>query len=405
VTTRLSAQLDALDAQRMRVNVPSPAMIAARAVQQFSEQLFAGLPYPTLLLSTAGQVQNINQAMVDLLGLPREQVLQRPVAALVEHASQPMFERLIHDAHAHPGSAQVGEITLCGAAGAWMLVRFNVMTVPQSMPPLVMAIGQPLNDWLTLLQEVVALSAELETRNEQLEHLNAQLQEAERQRKHVTNLLIHDIRSPLVATSASLEIVQRGLKVSPIPPFVADSVVAGMRSLRTVIDLTNDVMDMKKLEAGHHPTVFERIDFAPFCAEISDTLQGLSLQQRVTIRTDIAPPNLAGMGDQRLLRRVVLNLLANALRFTPAGEAITIQVRQQADQQILLAVADRGPGVAPGERERIFEPFVQGAGENKRGLGLGLAFCREVVHAHGGRIWVEENPGGGSRFCIMLPQR
>ncbi len=129
------------------------------------------------------------------------------------------------------------------------------------------------------------------------------------------------------------------------------------------------------------------------------------MQQRITLQSDIVPANLTGTADQWLLRRVVRNLLSNALRFTPAGETIIIHVRCQDDQAILLTVADRGPGVAPADRERIFEPFVQGEGESTRGFGLGLAFCREVVHAHGGQIWVEDNPGGGSRFCMRLPQQ
>jgi signal transduction histidine kinase len=400
-----SAQLNALNGHRALLNVPSHAEIAAHAVQQFSEQLFAGLPYPAFILSAAGYIQNINQAMLSVLGLPREQLLKRPISDIVESASQPMFERLIHAAYDYPGSPQVGEITLYGAERNQVLVRFNVLTVPQSMPPLVMAIGQPLDDWLTLLQEVVAISIELEARNAQLEELNAQLHKSEQQRKHVTNLLIHDIRSPLVATSASLEIVQRSMKSLPMQPFLSEAVEAGLRSLRTVIDLTNDIMDMKKLEAGHRPTTFDNIDFYSFCAEIKATLQALSVQQHVTIQIDVVPSNLAGTGDRRLLERVVLNLLSNALRFTPASETITIQVRQESDDHMLLVVADRGPGVAPGERERIFEPFVQGQGDSKGGTGLGLAFCREVVHAHDGHIWVEDNPGGGSRFCIRLPQR
>ena len=405
MTTNSAAHLNTRNTQHASLTAPLHVNIATRAVQEFSAQLLAGLPYPTFVLSATGHVQNTNQAMVKLLDMPREQLLKRPVSRFVERASQPMFERLIQDAYAYPDRSHESEITLCSAAGARVLVRFNVVPLPQSSPPLVMAIGQPLDDWLTLLQEIVSLSTELETRNEQLEKLNTQLHKSEQQRKHVTSLLIHDIRSPLVATSASLEIVQRGLEMSPMPSFVAEAVAAGLRSLRTVVDLTNDVMDIKKLESGHNPTTFELINFETFCTEIISNFQALSIRQRITLRSNVVPANLAGTGDQRLLRRVVLNLLSNALRFTPAGETITIQVWRRDDQAIMLVVADRGPGVAPADREHIFEPFVQADGEKNRGFGLGLAFCREVINAHGGTIWVEDNPGGGSRFCISLPQQ
>jgi len=405
VTINFSAQLEARSAQYAALNVPVHTEITARAVQEFLTQLLAELPCPILVLSATGHVQHTNQAMVELLSIPSEQLLKRSVSKLVEQASQPTFERLIQDAYRNPGSSHVSEITLCGAQGKHVLVRFNVVPLPQSSPPLVMVIGQPLEDGLMLLQEVVALSTEVETRNAQLEQLNAQLHESEQQRKHVTSLLIHDIRSQLMATSASLEIMQRSLKGSSMPLFVSEAVEAGLRSLRTAVELTNDVMDMKKLEAGHNPTTIEPIDFEAFCAEIISNFHALSLQKRITLQSDIVPANLVGTGDQRLLRRVMLNLISNALRFTPAGETITIHVQRQDVQTILLAVADHGPGVAPDKRDRIFEPFMQGDGESARGFGLGLAICREVINAHGGNIWVEDNPGGGSRFCITLPQQ
>lgn len=404
VTTNFAAQLEARNVQSAALNLPSHTEIATRTVQELLAQFLATLPYPTWILSTTLHVQYTNPAMVKLLDMPPEQLLKRPVSRLVEHASQPTFEQLIQDAYTYPDSSHVGEITLCGARGQHMLVRFNVLPIPQFSPPLVMAIGQPLDDGLMLLQEVVALSTELETRNAQLEQVNAQLHKSEQQRKHVTSLLIHDIRSQLMATSASLEIMQRSLKESAMPSFVSEAVEAGLRSLRTAVELTNDVMDMKKLESGHNPTILAPINFTSFCAEIMSNFHALSMQQHVMLQSAVLPANLVGSGDQRLLRRVMLNLIANALRFTPTGETITIHVRRQDDQTILLAVADRGPGVAPAERERIFEPFMQGDGESARGFGLGLAFCREVINAHGGKIWVEENPGGGSRFCISLPQ-
>ncbi len=248
VTTNFAAQFDPRNAH----NVPLHDDSATRAVQEFSAQLLAGLPYPTFVLSATGQVQNTNPAMVKVLNIPREQLLKRTVSKLVDDASQPVFERLIQDTYAYPDSPHVGEITLCGARGERVLMRFNVVPLPQSAPPLVMALGQPMDDWL-LLQEMVALSAELEMRNEQLEQLNAQLHKSEQQRKHVTSLLIHDILSPLVATSASLEIMQRSLKESAMPAFVSEAVEAGMRSLRTVVDLTNDVMNLKKLRVWSQP--------------------------------------------------------------------------------------------------------------------------------------------------------
>jgi two-component system sensor histidine kinase KdpD len=110
------------------------------------------------------------------------------------------------------------------------------------------------------------------------------------------------------------------------------------------------------------------------------------------------------MADTYLLRRSLVNLVANALRFSPEGSTITLESYMAPDDDgIILVVEDMGPGVAPADRKRIFLPFTQAKGEEHRGTGLGLAFCREVALIHGGYIWVEDRKGGGSRFCMFLP--
>jgi len=111
------------------------------------------------------------------------------------------------------------------------------------------------------------------------------------------------------------------------------------------------------------------------------------------------------IADSAKIRRVVENLLSNALKHTPAGGQVTAGVQSQPEGGALLFVSDTGPGIAPEHREHVFEKFAQiEAGRGVRSsFGLGLAFCRHVVAAHGGRIWVEEAAGGGCVFKVSLP--
>ncbi|MCK4962472.1 MAG: ATP-binding protein, partial [Anaerolineales bacterium] len=108
--------------------------------------------------------------------------------------------------------------------------------------------------------------------------------------------------------------------------------------------------------------------------------------------------------DDEKLRRVLSNLLDNALKFTPAGGQIDLKVKCEGEE-VIITVADTGPGVPEEFRERIFKRFAQvpGVAGRRRGTGLGLAFSKMAVTAHGGKIWVEDNPGGGSAFRIQLP--
>jgi signal transduction histidine kinase len=111
-------------------------------------------------------------------------------------------------------------------------------------------------------------------------------------------------------------------------------------------------------------------------------------------------------GDERRIRQVIFNLLSNAVKFTPAGGAVAVKAAQ-VDGEVQVSVADTGPGIASEDCERIFEEFQQTeAGiEQHEGTGLGLALSKRLVELHGGRIWVESEPGKGSTFVFTLPRK
>src|SRR5262249_24035463 len=118
-----------------------------------------------------------------------------------------------------------------------------------------------------------------------------------------------------------------------------------------------------------------------------------------------ADPNVQFVqADERRIRQVVFNLLSNAVKFTPQGGSVVIGSAQQ-NGEVLVSVKDTGPGVAPEDQQRIFEEFQQTevGQEQKEGTGLGLALARKLVELHGGRIWVESEPGSGATFTFTLP--
>src|SRR5207249_123222 len=133
------------------------------------------------------------------------------------------------------------------------------------------------------------------------------------------------------------------------------------------------------------------------------TAQAAYGDHRYLLRTEGQLPPFNS--DDARLQQILVNLLTNAARYAPAGTAATVVL--SADQEgVLMAVEDEGPGVPPAERERIFEKFYRtspGKQQTSKGLGLGLSICLDLVIALGGRIWVEEAPGGGARFVVRLP--
>ena len=130
-----------------------------------------------------------------------------------------------------------------------------------------------------------------------------------------------------------------------------------------------------------------------------------ALKNGVQLQLELDPSVDLVEGDERRIRQVVFNLLSNAVKFTPNGGRVDVSTSRQ-NGQVLVAVADTGPGIAPSDQERIFEEFQQahaGDGERTEGTGLGLALSRSLVELHGGRIWVDSEPGRGATFTFTLP--
>lgn len=149
------------------------------------------------------------------------------------------------------------------------------------------------------------------------------------------------------------------------------------------------------------------VDLHALFRECAEGAAALAEREGIRVVTDAAEDAAVARADPELLRRIVGNLVQNALRFAGAGGEIRLRARRRGGE-VQILVSDTGPGIPADERGRIFERFHRGAesGERSRGgYGLGLAFCRLAAEAHGGRIWVEDADTGGSLFVVGLPER
>ena len=171
-----------------------------------------------------------------------------------------------------------------------------------------------------------------------------------------------------------------------------------------MLGLVNALLDLSKLESGQFVLASNEIDFKELIPHLIDTFLPEAEQAGVILDYQIDPELNKMTFDEEKIFRVLSNLIDNALKFTPAGGKVELEMTRS-DDQLLIDVRDTGPGVPPEFREQIFNLYAQvpGTEGRRRGTGLGLAFCKLAVEAHQGEIWVEENPGGGSRFRIRLP--
>jgi two-component system sensor histidine kinase KdpD len=227
------------------------------------------------------------------------------------------------------------------------------------------------------------------------------LVESDRLKSAILSSISHDLRTPLTTIQGVVdELTATDIEWSP---------QERQQLLRTIreetgrlIYLVNNLLDLSRIRAG---AVQPRTDWYALDEVILHTLDAQhALLARHPVTLDL-PPDLPLIPlDFVLTEQVLANLLHNAVHYAPPDTPITIRATLT-DAAVLVAVADRGPGIPAAERERIFEPFARlAAMTDTSGSGVGLAICQGFIMAQGGHIWVEENPGGGACFCFMLPR-
>lgn len=229
------------------------------------------------------------------------------------------------------------------------------------------------------------------------------LQQEQRWRSDFTNLLVHDLKTPLTAMRGNLDILLAGLR-GPLPEAQRRHLERARQSSLELGAMIENLLDVERLESGVLNVSHQPVDFAELLRSSVDSIREAAAISELTLDASIpdALPTLAA--DEGLLRRVVSNLLLNALKFAPAHGYVYLRA-SASPRNVMVAIIDNGPGVALADRERIFEKFQQASSTTRGGAGLGLTFCKLAIEAHGGEIWVEDNPSGstGSAFIFQLP--
>lgn len=227
--------------------------------------------------------------------------------------------------------------------------------------------------------------------------------EAERLRNDLTNMMVHDLRSPLSSIISSLDLIFRGV-LGTTTPQQRDVLAIAHTSAQKLLNMINMLLDISRLEGGRMPLELAELLGHELGGAALDTLQLLAGAKGVTLQIE-AEPDARVVADRELVLRVLQNLLDNALKFSPKGGVISLAAAHAPDAPgyVRFAVRDAGIGIKPQDQEQIFAKFGQAGNRRNAGSGLGLTFCKLVVETHGGRIWVESEPGRGSCFFFTLP--
>ena len=250
-----------------------------------------------------------------------------------------------------------------------------------------------------------ALVTELKTKKKEAEKLMIQAEAANRAKSEFLSNMSHELRTPLNSIIGFSEVMRDGMAgmvTDEQKQYLNDIWESGRHLLR----LINDILDLSKIEAGKMQLEISEFSISDLIGSSFAMLREKAMKHGISLTSEQDEDIGIITADQIKIKQVLLNLLSNALKFTPDGGFTTVKARRIDDAEIEISVIDTGIGIAQKDMEKLFRPFQQVEStliKKHEGTGLGLKLCKDIVELHGGRIWAESTPGQGSRFVFVLP--
>ncbi len=256
--------------------------------------------------------------------------------------------------------------------------------------------------------ELAQVGREVEAMVARLAAAEAKREEADAARRSLIAAVSHDLRTPVTALRLLAEAVDDEIGDPETRREYVRRLGVHVRALGALID---DLFELTRIEAGEVAWTMQQVQIDELVEETVAAMAPAARAGGISVRAEIDPALVPATANPERIQRVLFNLIQNAIRHTPADGSVTVRAAR-AGSSVEIEVADTGEGIAPGDRERVFQPFAQGADRASRtdgSAGLGLAISRAIVEAHGGRIWIVDDaaddgdPGARVRFSLPGP--
>ncbi len=226
------------------------------------------------------------------------------------------------------------------------------------------------------------------------------------QKSNFVSAVSHELRAPIAAVRLMTENLTRGAPAEPERQREYFGLI--LQECRRLSSLIENVLDFSRIEQGRKEYDFEPTDLGALVAATVRLMEPVAADHGVRVDCSVGRASLPGQSavcDGRAIQQALVNLIDNAIKHSPAGEAVTLEVTGS-QTVVRLSVTDRGPGIPTEERSKVFERFYRRGSELRRetqGVGIGLSIVQSIVAAHHGRVWMEDAPGGGCRAVVELP--
>lgn len=336
-----------------------------------------------ITLGAEGKIESANPAVERIFGYAAEEIVGRSIEMLVPGPGLPAEER---------------PLPLPGGGREAQGRRKDGSTFP-----LEIAVSETRLDGRPMFTGILRDITERRRAAEELLAAKEAAEQANQAKSQFLTVMSHELRTPLNAILGYEDLLEGGI-VGPVNEKQREHLGRIRAGAGQLLELINQILSLARIESGKEEVGAESVDLVALSREVEMLLDGLARQKGIELKSDLPDGSLLTLTDVGKVRQILLNLLGNAVKFTDSGE---VRLALEADdREARFSISDTGPGVAPEDQERIFEPFVQMDLSSTRrhgGTGLGLAVSRELARLLGGEITLRSVVGEGSTFTLRLP--
>jgi len=347
--------------------------------RDYLQTILKGMLEGVLVVDERGRILMVNDALQKILSLSSEVVDKAPLEAIRNTELEEAIRKAIQE-----GKNSAFELTFPLSGGKTLEV--NVVGISPS-PEEIAQEGEKIKGAIAVFHDI------------------SRLKELEKIRQDFVANVSHELRTPLTTIKGYTETLLDGALKEEVAPQFLQVIQKHADRLTKIVE---DLLALSKIESKEFYLKWEPISLSGLIDDVSDFVKEAAQKKKISISRSINPFSLKATGDRNYLEQVFINLLDNAVKYTPEGGEISISAVEKGEREIQVSIQDNGIGIPQEDLSRIFERFYRvdkGRSQELGGTGLGLSIVKHIIQAHGGRVWAESQLGKGSTFCFTLPKR